>query len=193
MRPVTYTASKFNVQCWVTATEADGGRGAESIIYQGTDVKYSPRLAAQFPASLRPGHSATFTMTAVNPSVHPLSDAQVYFAVYPGDGTKKSIDASQLRLSYSTKGPHGHFSKVVLSGSTGAGNIITGYLGSAAGATVAAHSKEKITFHVSLARNVATSKSVPLVAFEEYLDQVNSAAGGGATVGDTLASQITAP
>ena len=40
---VTYTASKFNVQCWVLATEADGGKGSESIIYQGTDVKVRAR------------------------------------------------------------------------------------------------------------------------------------------------------
>jgi hypothetical protein len=190
---VTYTASKFNVQCWVLASEADGGRGAESIIYQGTDVKYSPILTAQFPSKLSPGRQVTFTMTAANPSVHPLSDAQVYFVVYPDSATKKSIDASQLHLSYSTSGPGGHFSTVALSGSTGGGNDITGHLGSASGATMAAHSTEKITFHVSLARDVPTSHSTPLIDFEGYLDQVNSAAGGGATVGDTLATDITVP
>ncbi len=80
-----------------------------------------------------------------------------------------------------------------MSGSTAADDDITGYLGSPLGATMAPHSSRTITFRVSLARNVPTSKTVPLVAFEGYLEQVNSAAGGGAVVGDTLASQITVP
>ncbi len=102
---VTYTASKFSVQCWVVATEADGGRGAEAIIYQGKDAEFSPNLTASFPASVRPGRSATFTMTATNPSPHPLANAQVDLVVYPGDGTKQGVGANQLRLSYSMKGP----------------------------------------------------------------------------------------
>ena len=190
---VTYTASKFNVQCWVLATEADGGKGSESIIYQGTDVKYSPTLVARFPDKLHPGGSATFSMTAINPSVHPLYNAQVYFVIYPGSSTKKVINAGQIHLSYSTHGPGGHFAKVHLTGSTAAGNDVEGYVGSALGATMRAHSTQDITFRVTLARNVPTAGKVPLMDFEAYLNQINSAAGGGATVGDTLAHDITVP
>jgi hypothetical protein len=190
---VTYTASKFNVVCWVVASEADGGKGSESLIYQGTARAWSPSLTADFPGTLHPGTVATFSTTATNPSPHPLANAQVYFAVYPGTGTKKSVDANQVHLSYSTHGPSGHFTNVALSGSTGDGNIITGYLGSAEGVTMAPHSSQKITFHISLANDVPTSKTVPLIGLEGYLDQVNSAAGGGATVGDTLATDITVP
>ncbi|HTT92691.1 MAG TPA: hypothetical protein VMF65_24260 [Acidimicrobiales bacterium] len=190
---VTYTASKFNVQCWVLATEAEGGRGAESILYQGKDVKYSPSLVAKFPTSLRPGSTTSFTMTATNPSPHPLADAQVNFYIYAGTGTKKNVDAGQVHLSYSTHGPSGHFANVRLTGSTSGGNDINGYLGPAVGATMAPRSSETITFHVTLARNVPVSKTVPLVGFEGYLFQVNSAAGGGATIGDTLARDITVP
>jgi hypothetical protein len=190
---VTYTASKFNVQCWVLATEADGGKGSESIIYQGTDVKYSPTLVARFPDKLHPGGSATFSMTATNPSVHPLYNAQVYFVIYPGSGTKKVINAGQIHLSYSMHGPGGHFAKVHLTGSTAAGNDVEGYVGSALGATMRAHSAQDITFRVTLARNVPTAGKVPLMDFEGYLNQINSAAGGGATVGDTLAHDITVP
>ena len=74
---VTYTASKFSVQCWVLAVEADGGRGSESIIYQGTDAQDRPSLVAEFPTRLHPGSAATFTVTTSNPSSHPLADAQV--------------------------------------------------------------------------------------------------------------------
>ncbi len=98
-----------------------------------------------------------------------------------------------MHLSYSTHGPGGHFTNVALSGSTGDGNDITGYLGSAEGATMAPHSSEKITFHVTVARKVPILKSGPLFAFEGYLQQINSSAGGGATVGDTLATDITVP
>ncbi len=190
---VTYKASKFNGVCWVLATEADGGKGSESVIYQGTAAKLSPSLTATFPATLQPGRTATFTMTATNPSPHPLTDAQVYFVVYPNSATKKSVSANEVHMSYSTHGPRGHFTNVRLSGSTSSGNDIEGYLGSAEGATMASHSAEKIYFHVALARNVPTSKTVPLIDFEGYLDQVNSAAGGGATVGDTQATDITVP
>ena len=190
---VTYTASKFNVQCWVLATEAEGGRGAESIVYQGTTQKNSPSLVAKFPSSLRPGSATRFTMTATNPSPHPLTDAQVNFYVYAGSGTKRDVNAGQVHLSYSTRGTSGHFTDVRLTGSTGGGNDINGYLGPVVGATMAPHSSETITFHVALARNVPVSKTVPLIAFEGYLFQVNSAAGGGTTVGDTLATDIKVP
>jgi hypothetical protein len=185
---VTYTASKFNGVCWVVATEAVGGKGSESIVYQGSAVKLSPSLVATFPSTLYPGRTATFTMKATNPSPHPLANAQVYFVIYPATGAKKSVGASQVHLSYSMKGGPSH--TVPLSGSTGGGNDIEGYLGSAEGATMAPHSSEKITFHVTLAHDVPTSGSAPLVGFEGYLDQVNSAAGGGATVGDTLETDI---
>ena len=114
------------------------------------------------------------------------------FTVY-GEPSNKNVDANQVHLSYSTHGPGGHFTNVALSGSTGDGNDITGYLGSAVGATMAPHSSEKITFHVSVARKVPILKSGPLFAFEGYLQQINSSAGGGATVGDTLATDIRVP
>ena len=148
---------------------------------------------AKFPSSLRPGSATSFTMTATNPSPHPLTDAQVNFYIYAGTGTKRDVNAGQVHLSYSTHGTSGHFTNVRLTGSTGGGNDINGYLGPAVGATMAPHSSETITFHVTLARNVPVSKTVPLVAFEGYLFQVNSAAGGGTTVGDTLATDIKVP
>jgi hypothetical protein len=188
---VTYRASKFNVQCWVLAVESEGGRGSESVIYQGATQKNSPVLSGNFPTSLRTGGPATtFTMTASNPSSHPLPDAQVNFYVWSGTGATKSVAASQVNLSYSTHGASGPFHQVALSGSTAGGSAISGYLGSAEGTTMAPRSSQTITFHVSLARSVPVSNKVPLVSFEGYLNQVNSASGGGTTVGDTQAYDI---
>jgi Bacterial Ig-like domain (group 1)/Phosphate-induced protein 1 conserved region len=188
---VTYKASKYNVQCWVLAVESEGGRGSESVIYQGNTQQDSPVLSANFPTSLRAGGpAATFTMKASNPSSHPLPDAQVNFYIWPGTGATKSVDASQVNLSYSTRGAGGPFAHVALYGSTAGGSAITGYLGSAEGATMAPHSTETITFHVSLARNLPVSNKVPLISFEGYLNQINSATGGGTTVGDTQGYDI---
>ncbi len=66
---VTYRASGWNVSCWVVAVEADGGRAAESVVYQGTTQKDVPVLAAKFPTLLKAGASPTiFTLRFGNAS-----------------------------------------------------------------------------------------------------------------------------
>ena len=114
--------------------------------------------------------------------------AHFYPVFLPPGVQTEDIDGTNSASAYC-----GHFTDVRLTGSTGGGNDVNGYLGPAVGATMAPHSSETITFHVTLARNVPVSKTVPLVAFEGYLFQVNSAAGGGTTVGDTLATDIKVP
>ncbi len=59
------------------------------------------------------------------------------------------------------------------------------------GSSLAPKSSHTYTFQVSLASNVPGSS--PLVSFEGYLEQINTAAGSGATVADTLATDITVP
>ena len=54
-------------------------------------------------------------------------------------------------------------------------------------------SSETITFHVSLASSVPVSKAAPMLAFEAYLDQVNSADGSGTTLADTYATDMKVP
>ena len=110
---VTYTASTYNVACWVLATEADGGRSAVSVIYQGTAQKDSPSLVASFPTSLHAGGSpTTFTTKEANPSSQPVEAAHVQFVIYPGTAKSKDVNADQVHLSYSTTGPNGHFTKL---------------------------------------------------------------------------------
>ena len=46
------------------------------------------------------------------------------------------------------------------------------------------------TFHVSLASDVPGSATIPLIAFEAYLDQINTASGSGATLADSYATDI---
>ena len=191
---VTYTASTYNVACWVLATEADGGRSAVSVIYQGTAQKDSPSLVASFPTSLHAGGSpTTFTAKEANPSSQPVEAAHVQFVIYPGTAKSKDVNADQVHLSYSTTGPNGHFAKLALSGSTSNGNVILGYIGPQQGATMAPKSSETITFRVSLASSIPVSKAAPMLAFEAYLDQVNSADGSGTTLADTYATDVKVP
>ncbi len=191
---VTYTASTYNVACWVLATEAEGGRSAVSVIYQGTAQKDSPSLVASFPTSLHAGGSpTTFTMKEANPSSEPVGSARVQFVIFPGTTKSKDLNADQVHLSYSTTGANGHFTTLGLSGSTSDGNVILGNIGPQQGATVPPKSSETITFHVSLASSVPVSKTAPMLAFEAYLDQVNSADGSGTTLADTYATDIKVP
>ena len=174
---VTYTASTSNVACWVLAVDAEGGRPAQAVIYQGTLAKLSPSLSATFPTVLHPGASpTTFTIKAANPSTQLVPDARVDFAVFAGTDTSKNVDASQVHLSYSTTGPNGKFTDVPLSGSTGNGNVIEGYLGGAAGCRIEPGLfPDPTTFHVTLAPNVPTSNTGPTISFEAYLNQYDSA------------------
>ncbi len=93
-------------------------------------------------------------------------------------------------MTYSTTGPGGPFSDVGLTGSTADGNVIDAYVGNQRGATLAPGGSETWTFHVSLASDVPGSATTPLIAFEGYLDQINTASGSGATLADSYATDI---
>jgi len=192
---VTYTASTFKVQCWVLAVEADGGRGAESVIYQGSTRTNSPSIEASFPTSLHAGGSpATFTMRAAGPSAHPVPNARVYFFIYRGTPGSRGVSASQVHMWYSTTGPKGRFKRLALTGSTGGGRVIDGSIGPQSGETMEPGSAKTMTFRVGLAWDVPASKTAgPLLAFEGYLDQVNSASGSGTTLAETTASRVRVP
>src|SRR5262249_23271837 len=71
------------------------------------------------------------------------------------------------------------------------GDDIEAYVGSQQGTTLAPKSSQTYTFEVSLASNVP--RASPLILFEGYLDQINTASGSGATVADTLGTDITVP
>jgi hypothetical protein len=190
---VTYTASSDNVSCWVLAVEANHGQSSEALIYQGTTQKKAQTFNGAFPKSLQAGGSPRiFTIKAINPSSQPVASTRVTFDAFPGDGTTQHIDASQVNLSYSTTGPGGPFTPVALDGTTSEG-VIEGIIGSAGGITLPAASSETFTFRVSLAHSAPLSKTKPLMAFEAYLDQVDTASGSAATLSDTAAYQILVP
>jgi hypothetical protein len=190
---ITYTASRSSVSCWVLATEAYHGQAAQAVIYQGTTQNQSPTFVASYPTTLHAGGSGTFTIRATNPTSTPLLSTRPHFVVFPGDGATQNVNASQVRLSYSTTGPNGTFTSVPLTGSTIKEGAIQGYAGPLQGVTLPAHATTTYTFNVALAKSVPISKNKPLMAFETYLDQINPADGTGATLADTYEYEIKVP
>ena len=188
---VTYTASTDNLICSIIAVEAKGGRTAESLIYQGTDAKLSPAVHAAFPTSVRAGGATTtFSENVDNRSPKPLQASRVSFYIWQASPHSKNVNANQVHVSYSTAGSHGSFKALPLTGSTGDGNAIIGYIGPEQGSTLPAHSTEKITFHVDTNSSVPASSTSALFSFESYLEQVNSASGSGDTLADSYSTNV---
>jgi hypothetical protein len=190
---ITYTASTSNVACWVIATEARTGHAAVATIYQGTTQKQSPTFNASYPTAFHAGGSTDFTVKATNPTSKPLVSTRATFIIFPGDGATKNVNANQVQLSYSTTGPNGTFTPVALSGSTITDGAIQGHVGPLRGVTLAPDSTTTYTFDVALASTVPVVKRKPLMAFETYLEQINTADGTGTTLGDTYAHEIVVP
>ena len=189
---VNYTASSDNVACSIVAIDAKGGRSAESVIYQGTATKQSPTIHASFPTSIvAGGGTTTFTEKVDNRSPHALPAARLSFYIWPASSHSKRIKADQVHVTYSTTGPHGKFTVLPLTGTTGGGAAIEGYVGPQQGSTLAAGATDTITYHVTTTSSVPVSTHAPLVSFESYLDQVNSASGTGATLADSFATDAT--
>jgi hypothetical protein len=188
---VTYTASKSNVQCEITAVEGQGGLSASSVIYQGTAQSLSPTIKATFPSSVQAGGSPlTFTVVATNPSSDPVPATQVDIAFYQGGSASGVGQASQIHLAYSTTGA-GPFTPVALSGTTASNDAIEGYAGPPQGTMLAPHSTQTYTFQLSIDAGVPQEKKgQPLLSIEAYLDQVDSASGSGTTLDDSFASDL---
>jgi hypothetical protein len=182
---ITYTASTSNVSCWVVGVDANEGRSAEAVIYQGTTQKQSPTFNASFPTSLPAGGSTTFTIKAANPTSEPLPGIRPKFDVFPATGATRNVKASQVELSYSTTGPNGSFTPVRLVGGTITDGAANGWVGPPRGITLAPDSTTTYTFHIALASDLPVSGHRPLIALESFLDQINPADGTAATLADT--------
>ena len=189
---VTYTASTGDVECEIVAVEAYGGQSSNSIIYQGATQGEAATIHANFPTMLQAGGApTTFTISLDNPSSEPIPATRIDFAFFPGDGTTKAVQASQLQMSYSTNGSAGPFTNVALAGDTASGDDIEGYPGPLQGSALAPHSTETFTFHLSADASTPVEQgSHALLAIEAYLDQINSATGSGTTLDDSYASQL---
>jgi hypothetical protein len=190
---VKYTASTAEVACDVAAIEGDGGRSADSVIYQGTSQSGAPTIHAAFPSKVAAGGApVTFTATLDNPASSLVPNAQIDFAFFPGDASPPKVDASQVHLSYSTNGDAGPFTPIALSGTTARGDQINGYAGPLQGSTLGPHSKTTYTFHLSVDGSVPhESGNHALMAIEAYFQQIDSASGSGTVLDDSQAYDIS--
>jgi hypothetical protein len=188
---ISYTASSSDVACDLAAIEGDGGRSADSVIYQGKAQAQAPTIHAQFPSTVVAGGApTTFTVAVNNPSDTTLPNAQVYFELFPGDSSG-TVKASQVQLSYSTTGAAGQFTPINLTGDTASGDSIAGYEGPLQGSTVAPKSSMTFTLRLSLDASVPMEiADTPLLAIEAYLEQIDSASGSGTVLDDTYASDL---
>jgi len=191
---VTYTASKQDVSCWVSAVDAEGGRSAQALIRQGTAAAAAQSIVAAFPRALQAGGSPVlFTLKATNPSTDAMAGMLMHFVVFPAGARAHRVAAAQIRLSYSAKGTSGPFVPVPLVGSTGNGNVIQGYIGPLRGTNLQAFASQTLTLRVTVAADVAVSKSAPLVFFQTFLDQTDTASGSDVTLADTGRAAVTVP
>jgi hypothetical protein len=189
---VTYTASTADVACNVAAIESDGGRSADSVLYQGREQALAPTIHANFPDSVPAGGApVTFTVALDNPSADPVPNAQIYFSLYPGTSSAGTVNAAQVHLAYSTTGTAGPFSAVPLSGDTANGDSIIGYPGPLQGSPLPPKSTTTYTFHLSLDATVPKEAGGhPLLDIEAYLQQIDSASGTGTVLDDSYASDL---
>jgi hypothetical protein len=183
---VLYTASADDVSCWILASETDGGRAAEAVVYQGDTRNDSPAIQAGFPSTLQSGAApVTFSMTIANRSGQRATDLLPHLVAFADRRQSMGVSARQLHVEYSTKGAGGPFISVPLVGSTRTGGTIQGYVGPLSGTTVPARSVETITLRVKLDGDVPLSSTSPLFVFQAFLEQTDPADGSDSSLADT--------
>ncbi len=188
----TYVASRSNATCFILFSESIGGQSTQSTIYQGTTATTAPELTVTFPTRLVAGAAPTrFTMTVANPSSVPLENTSVDLSVFGGTNRSPNVEANQVQIRYATSTAPNRFVAMALSGSTGGGGQIDGTFGSGDPTVLGPHATERFTIEVDLSNSVPTDgRSGPVLAFETYLNQYNSAAGTGANLADSYASNV---
>jgi hypothetical protein len=186
---VTYTASEYDVACWVAALDGRDGQAARCMIYQGNTQTNAAILTANIPSWLVPGGPpTTFTVSAQNPSDQPVHNARLDFEIY-GEPRIRNVDLGQIHLSYSTTGPVGAFTDVDLEGPLSNRGV---EFAVGPEQNVEPNSAQTYTFQVWLDASVRAAAG-PLMAFAVSLDQINSASGSGATLAQSSSYDIVAP
>ncbi|HEY4333754.1 MAG TPA: Ig-like domain-containing protein [Ilumatobacteraceae bacterium] len=188
---VTYTASLDDVVCGVVATDVMGGQSSTGAIYQGAEQADAPMATDTFPTTMQAGAAPiTFTTTFTNPTALPIPSAQVDFSIFPGDKATVNVDAGQVQLGYSLTGAAGPFNAVTLSGSSINDGDIQGTLGDMGGLKIPPDSQLVVTYQMSLDASVPDGGADPLLSFEAYLDQANTATGSSSNLADTEATDV---
>jgi hypothetical protein len=175
------------------ATDAAGGRSSQSIIYQGSTQSSAPTATADFPKSLEAGGSPKpFKLTVSNNSPEAITSARIDLVAFPYGSASPNVDASKVRITYSTDGPNGQFVDMKLTGSTVNHGGIDGTVGPPQGDSLAAGQSETVYFTIGLAADAPVAHHQPTMSLEGFLDQVDPATGSGTTLADTFGTDVTA-
>ena len=134
---ITYTASTSNVSCWVLAVEAEGGRTAEAVIYQGTTRDQSPTFNASYPTKVQAGGSTGLHDQGDQPHVtgRPLDAAAL--RDLPGRWRDEKRQRRPGALVVLDRWLERQFVPVALTGSTIDEGAIQGYVGPLQGVALA--------------------------------------------------------
>jgi hypothetical protein len=179
-----YEASRSNVTCVIVANDAEGGRSASVVIYQGSARKRAPTARATFPHKVTAGRTMTFTTSLTNPSRARIGDTQVHFLIFVPFYNSPNVTAHQVHLSLSWHGHRGPFNQVRLTGSTSNTAGILGVIGGPTGFNLRAKHTDTLTYRITVSKSVPRRRR-PILQFQAFLDQINPASGADSVLAAT--------
>ncbi len=183
-----YRASRSNVACVIVANDAEGGRSASVVVYQGTTRSTAPRARANFPRMVTAGRTVTFATRITNPKRKPIGDTQVNFGIFEPFYNSLNVTARQIHLSVSRHGHRGPFVPVRLTGSTSKTAGIIGVIGGPTGFNLRAHHTLTLTYRLRVSKSVPLRRRRPILEFQTFLDQIDPASGADSVLATTPAT-----
>jgi len=183
-----YRASRSDVACVIVANDAEGGRSASAVVYQGTTRSSAPRTRATFPQTVTAGRTLTFTTSFTNPMRTLIGDTQVNFGIFVPFYNSPNVTARQVQLSVSWHGHRGPFVPVRLTGSTSNGAGIIGVIGGPTGFNLRADYTRTLTYRIRVSTSVPLRRRRPILEFQTFLDQIDPASGADSVLATTPAT-----
>ena len=183
-----YRASRSTVACVIVANDAEGGRSASVVVYQGTTRSTAPTTRARFPRMVTAGRTVTFTTSFTNPMRKLIGDTQVKFGIFVPFYNSPNVTARQIHLSVSWHGHRGPFVSVRLTGSTSNTAGIIGVIGGPTGFNLRAHHTLTLSYRIRVSKSVPLRRRRPILQFQTFLDQIDPASGADSVLATTPAT-----
>lgn len=180
-----YRASRSNMTCVIVANDAEGGRSASVVIYQGAEQSKAPTVRGTFPDVVTAGRTLTFTTSLTNPKRASIGDAQIDFEIFVPFYNSPNLAARKVRLTVSWHGNRGPFVPVRLTGSTSRDAGIAGVIGGPAGFNLRGHHTRTLTYRMTVSKHVPLRSKRPILEFQTFLDQIDPASGAESVLAST--------
>jgi hypothetical protein len=182
-----YRASRANIACVIVATDAEGGRSASLIVYQGKARSKAPKARATFPRLVTAGRTMTFTERFTNPKRKRIADTQIDFWIFVPFYNSPNVTHRQVHLWVSWHGRRGPFVPLKLTGSTSNTAGISSVIGGPTGFAFKARRTLTLTFRIRVSKSVPLNRPRPILQFQTFLDQVDPASGADSVFATTPA------